>query len=151
MNERNGPVHWQAGSVAVAHIFPSERSARLGALDPKPRRGWPVYSNAGASKTANPVGVTCGRCKMVGPEKYLCKLLDWTCLRSPLRGLASVVRARFTINKPPPTGFRDSASGVEATSPLRGISNPQASSKAQWVMARAGSLSYATAGMLNCD
>jgi hypothetical protein len=128
----------QAKALVITHIFLCERLARLEALGPKPRRGWPVYSNVRAPKTANPVGVTCARCKIVGPEKHLSKPLDWTWVRSPLRGLASVVTARDSINRPPPPGFGDSvASGLAATRPARAMSASQASSQQLWVMARA--------------
>ena len=128
----------QASALVITHIFICERLARLEALGPKPRRGWPVYSNARARKTANPGGVTCARCKMFAPEKHFLKPLDSTWVRSPLRGLASVVSARGTINRPPPPGFGDSAaSGLAVTRPARAISNPQALSQQLWVMARA--------------
>jgi hypothetical protein len=125
----------QAFALVITHIF---LLARLEAIGPKPRRGWPVYSNTRVRNTANPVGVTCARCKMVGPVRHLFQPLDWTWVRSPLRGLASVVSARGTINRPPPTGFGDSvAPGLAATRPAQAISDPQASSQQLWVMAAA--------------
>jgi hypothetical protein len=65
------PYGARALALAITHIFLCERLALLEALGLKPRRGWPVYSNTRPRKTANPVGVTCARGKMVGPEKHL--------------------------------------------------------------------------------
>jgi hypothetical protein len=132
----------QASAPVITHTFLCERLALLEALGPKPRRGWPVYSKARVRNTTNPVGVTCARCKMVGPEKQLFKPLDWTWVRSPLPGLTSVVSARGTLNRPPPRGFGDSvSSGSAAARQPRAISDPQASSQQLWVMARASACS----------
>ena len=43
-------------TLVITRIFLCEGLARLEVLGPKPRRVWPVYSNARARNTANPVG-----------------------------------------------------------------------------------------------
>jgi hypothetical protein len=62
-------VMLQVKALVVTHIFLCERLARLETLGPKPRRGWPVYSNTRPRKTANPVGVTCTHGKIVARSK----------------------------------------------------------------------------------
>jgi hypothetical protein len=118
-----------------AASFICERLALTEAPGPKPRRGWPVYSNARTRKPANPVGVTCARCTIVASENHHLKPLDSTWVTSSLRGLASIVSTPCTINGPPPPGFGDSVtSGLSATWSAQAISNAQASSQQLWVM-----------------